>query len=255
MDRPDNVAGWDALADAYQEHVGWVDEELTWGLRCPPEREVQLIGDVVDGARTVVIGCGAGEDLVALARAGAGPLTGVDPSARQLVHARRRCADAGVAADLVCTGAQDLAGVADGVVDLVVSVQAFDYLHDPAPAVAEVRRVLRPGGVLAFSVLHPADVCTGEDPPHGWHTSWFRGEHRWVWDGLADEDVPFASWFRSASEWFTWCTDGGLVVERLLEPAPVDDPRWIERGWLSRAGYAKGDLVPSTILVRARRPS
>lgn len=255
MAQPDNAAGWDALADAYREHVGWVDGELTWGLRCPPESELQLISDVVDGATTVVLGCGGGEDLVALDRLGAGPLTGVDPSARQLAHARERCESAGIDVDLVATGAQDLSALADASADLIVSVQAFDYLDEPAAAIAEVARVLRPGGLLAFSTLHPADVCTDEDPPHGWHASWFQGEHRWMWDDLADTDVPFVSWFRSASEWFTICTEGGLVVERLVEPAPADDPRWIERGWLSPTGYAKGDTVPSTILVRARRPA
>jgi hypothetical protein len=118
----------------------------------------------------------------------------------------------------------------------------------------EIRRVLRPDGVVALSTLHPADVCTNDEPPHGWHTSWFQVEHTWVWDGLAERDIPFRSWFRSVSDWFTACTDAGLVVERLLEPAPVDDPRWITRGWLDETTYAKADVVPSTIIVRARRP-
>ncbi len=69
--RPDdNATGWDRLAEAYATHVGWVDDELTWGLRCPPERELCLVSDVVGGARTAVVGCGGGEDGLALARLG-----------------------------------------------------------------------------------------------------------------------------------------------------------------------------------------
>jgi SAM-dependent methyltransferase len=136
-----------------------------------------------------------------------------------------------------------------------VSVQALDYVPDLGRCLAEVRRVLRPGGVIALSVCHPADVSTDDTSPHGWHRSYFAGESRWTWDGLTEEDVDLTSWFRSPSQWFTACTEAGLVVERLLEPPPVDDPRWIERGWLDADSYAKGDLVPASILVRARRPS
>lgn len=251
---PSAGAGWDVLADAYQREIGWPDDELTWGLRCPPERELGLLTDVVTDARTVVVGCGGGQDLVALAEAGAGALVGVDPSRRQLDHARRRLDAAGVDARLVAATAEDLQGLDDGTADLVVSVQALNYVGDLPGAVRELRRILRPGGVLAFSVLHPADVSTGDQPPYPWHTSWFTIERDWTWDGLAEVDVAFRSWFRSASEWFTALTEGGLLVERLLEPPPVDDRRWIERGWLDEATYAKLDVVPATILVRARRP-
>ncbi len=248
-----NAAGWDRLADAYRDHVGWVSEELTWGLRCPPESDVGLVTDVVEGARTVVLGCGGGEDLLALATLGAGPMIGVDPSGRQLHHARRRCEAAGLDVRLERTGAEDLAAIDDASQDLVVSVQALDHVERLDRCLAEVHRVLRPGGVLALSVLHPADTATDDAPPHGWHRSYFVTDRRWVWDGLADEDVPLHSWIRTPSTWFTACTEAGLTVERLLEPSPADDRRWIERGWLDETGYAKADLVPSTILVRARR--
>lgn len=249
-----NAHGWDRLADAYQDFVGWPEEELTWGIRCPPESELQLVSDVVGGSRTLVLGCGAGEDIVALAALGAGPLTGLDPSLRQLEHARRRCSASGLDPILVPRGAEDLSAVPDGSQDLVVSVQALDYVRDIGRCFEEVHRVLRPGGVVALSALHPADLATDDQPPHGWNRPYFASRNRWTWDGLTDEDIEFTSWQRPPSVWFTACTVAGLVVERLLEPAPVDDRRWIERGWLDETGYGKGELVPSTILLRARRP-
>lgn len=249
-----NAAGWDQLADAYRRHVGWPEDALTWGIRCPPEHELQLVTDVAPGARTLVLGCGAGEDLVALAGLGVGPLTGVDPSTRQLAHARERCGAAGVDATLVASGAEDLGVVPDRSQDLVVSVQALDYVADLDRCFAEVHRVLVPGGVLAFSVLHPADLATDDTPPHGWHSSYFDGQRSWTWDGLAEQDVDLTSWQRTPSTWFTACTAAGLVVERLLEPPPADDRRWIDRGWLDEDGYAKCERIPSTILLRARRP-
>jgi SAM-dependent methyltransferase len=252
--RPDIAAGWDRLADAYQRDVGWPEDELTWGFRCPSEQHLGLVGDVVPDAATVVVGCGGGQDLVALAALAPRSLTGVDPSEVQLRHARERLASAGIDASLQLGAAERLLGLDDGCADVVVSVQALNYVEDLTSAVAELHRILRPGGVLAFSVLHPADLSTRDEPPYAWHTSWFEVARDWVWDGLAASAVPLRSWFRSPSDWFTALTDGGFVVERLLEPEPVDDRRWIERGWLDEHSYAKLDLVPGTILVRARRP-
>lgn len=253
-DGPDITAGWDRLADAYQREIGWPDDRLTWGFRCPPERELRLVSDVVAGAATLVIGCGGGQDVVALARLGAGSLVGVDPSRAQLRHAVARTGAAGVDARFELGTAGSMPTVADASIDLAVSVQALNYVDDLSAATAELRRVLRPGGVVAFSVMHPADSSTDDRPPYGWHTPWFEVERDWVWDGLAEGAIGFRSWFRSPSDWFTALSDAGLVVERLLEPAPVDDPSWIERGWLDDDSYAKFDLVPATILVRAREP-
>jgi SAM-dependent methyltransferase len=255
-DGPDNAAAWDALAAAYQEHVGWPDDELHWGLACPPETDLRLVSDVAPGARTLVLGCGGGQDLVALARLGAGPLVGIDPSVEQLRHAEQRLAEAGFDARLLPRAAESLDGIEDDSIDLVVSVQALDYVRELSACFGEVARVLRPGGVLAFSVLHPADLSTDEHPPYGWQRSYFAAERDWVWDGLADEDVALRSWFRSPSAWFTAVTEAGLRVERLLEPAPMADrSAWIERGWLDERSARKLDLVPGTIALRAVRPS
>lgn len=253
MESPHNARGWDRLADAYQRELGWPDDDLTWGMRCPPEAELGLITDVVTDADTLVVGCGGGQDLVALHRLGAGTLTGVDPSQRQLFHATERCRAAGIEVTLLRTGAEDLSALPEAGYDLAVSVHALNYVPNLTTAVRQIRRVLRPEGVLALSVMHPADASTADTPPYAWERSWFEVQQDWVWDGLAEDDIPFRSWFPSPSAWFTVLTEGGFRVERLLEPQPVEDRRWIDRGWLDTDSYAKLAVLPGTILMRARR--
>jgi SAM-dependent methyltransferase len=54
----------------------------------------------------------------------------------------------------------------DGSFDFVYSVDVFEHLPDPAAALAEVERVLRPGGVAAISLL----PYTAEAGPHDLRT-------------------------------------------------------------------------------------
>lgn len=251
---PDNAAAWDTLAASYDHEVGWPERELAWGIRCPPESQLRVISDVVSGATTTVVGCGGGQDLVALHRLGATNLTGIDPSSAQLERARDRLDNAGVPGRLLLGDDRRLNKLAAGHADLVVTVQALDYVEDLERCLGGVARALRPGGVFAMSVLHPADVSTADTPPYGWHTSYHREERDWSWDGLSDEPVVLRSWFRSPSAWFTAASDAGLVVERMLEPAPGPADPWVERGWLDDASSAKLELVPSTFVLRARRP-
>jgi len=249
---PDNRAAWDALAGAYQEHVGWPDEALTWGFRCPPESELRVLGDLT-GARVLVLGCGGGQDLVALARMGAARLSGIDISDEQLVHAGARLAAAGRKARLVQGSADDLRRFRSGSVDVVASVQALNYVERLDRCFAEVYRVLVPGGRFAFSVLHAADASTAETHPHAWHRSYFAAQADWTWDGLTEDAVELRSWYPTVAGWATAMIDAGFELERLIEPAPIDDRSWIDRGWLDEASYAKLDLVPATLIVAGRR--
>jgi predicted TPR repeat methyltransferase len=98
------------------------------------------------------LGCGTGLCGPQL-RAMANQLTGVDLSAPMLeVAAQRRVHDQLLQADL----ADHLADTMDRV-DLVVAADVFIYIGDLTPVFNGVRRVLKPGGVFAFSVERGSD--------------------------------------------------------------------------------------------------
>jgi len=108
-----------------------------------------LADEVPEGARAVLdLGCGNGPVLAAVARArpAVERLAGADLCPSDLALARARLPEG--RADLRCEAAQRLS-FEDASMDAVLSHHAF-YLFDPIePAIAEVARVLRPGGLFA----------------------------------------------------------------------------------------------------------
>jgi 2-polyprenyl-6-hydroxyphenyl methylase/3-demethylubiquinone-9 3-methyltransferase len=98
------------------------------------------------------IGCGGGLVSEALARLGY-RVTGIDLSAESVKVAQRHAAAAGVRVDYRVGSAYDLPN-ADASVDVVVISDVLEHLHDLPAAVAEIARVLRPGGVVGFDTIN-----------------------------------------------------------------------------------------------------
>lgn len=91
--------------------------------------------------RALDLGCGTGRNLPLYAPAVRA--IGLDPSLDALRRARRRAP-----ATPLVQGRAEALPFRDGCFDTVVSGLVLCSVHDPTAALAEVRRVLRPGGAL-----------------------------------------------------------------------------------------------------------
>ena len=102
------------------------------------------------GERVVDIGCGAGVDSLIAARmvGSQGQVIGVDMTPAMLAKARRAAAEGGFANVTFCAGYGEALPVPDGWADVVISNGVLNLLPDKAAALAEMARVLRPGGRL-----------------------------------------------------------------------------------------------------------
>lgn len=100
------------------------------------------------GARILDAGCGSGRNLELLTAFGA--VTGLEPSGASLEVARGR----GVGR--VVAGSIEAMPFDDGSFDVATSLDVIEHTDDAA-ALAELRRVVRPGGVLLVTVpTYPA---------------------------------------------------------------------------------------------------
>jgi len=155
-----NRAVWDGYSDEYQAKHG---EELAasgglaWGTTRISEADLQVLGEVA-GRDILELGCGAAQWSIALAKRGARPV-GLDLSERQLAHARRLMADAGVDFPLIHASAE-LVPLPDASFDIVFCDHGAMTFADPYRSVPEVARLLRPGGLFAFNHHTPIEtIC------------------------------------------------------------------------------------------------
>lgn len=108
-------------------------------------REVVALADPRPGTRVLDIGCGPGAAVRRAADAGA-EATGVDPSPAMVRIASRRGRRHPRASFAVGHAAE--LPVADASVDVAWTISAFHHWPDQAAGLAEVHRVLVPGGRL-----------------------------------------------------------------------------------------------------------
>ncbi|GGL05715.1 bifunctional 2-polyprenyl-6-hydroxyphenol methylase/3-demethylubiquinol 3-O-methyltransferase UbiG [Streptomyces flaveus] len=102
--------------------------------------------------RVVDLGCGGG--LVAENLAARGyRVTGIDLSAGTVAAARRHAAASGVDVTYLVGSAYGT-GLPDGCAEAVVASDVLEHFHDLPTALAEIDRLLAPGGVLLFDTVN-----------------------------------------------------------------------------------------------------
>ena len=142
--------------------------------------------------------------------------------------------------------------VASGVADLVVCFMVLMDVEDLDHSVAELARVLAPGGVLCAAILHPI-LTSGLFVPDDPHRTFFMGEYRTAMRHVLDvermngETFRFRVEHRPLEDYSRAFETAGLAISALREPRPGDDVV------SERPEFANYQRVPNFLHVRARR--
>ena len=250
---------WDQNANVWAEHVrrGWdVYREY---FNNPAF--FSFTGDV-HGKDVLDAGCGEGTTTRQLTRIGA-HVTGIDlsPEMIRLAQQAERDAPLGIRYDVASF--TNLAGYADASFDMVVSFMALMDCPNLEQALHELVRVLRPGGDIVFSILHPCFMTKG----FGWIEDAQTGEQkltvaryfddrptveRWRFSkGDAPQDAPLfvvPRFHHPISAYLNLLVGAGCVIQKLEEPRPSEDicerHPWLQR-WRDHAAIY--------LYVRARK--
>jgi SAM-dependent methyltransferase len=130
----------------------------------------------VASSQVVELGAGVGANLAYLPEGV--HLIAVEPSLRMHDALRQRASDAGVELTLIPHGAEAIP-LSDASVDEVICSLVLCTVEDPARVLAEVRRILRPGGRFRF-VEH---VAAPGWSPRRWLQHTIRRPWAWLYEG------------------------------------------------------------------------
>lgn len=234
----------------WDKHAQWWIDGFTNGV--DPEYEEQIIPMAVEElsgwGRVLDVGCGDGQIARALAARGCS-VVGVDPTERNLQVARER----GGGPDYLKGEAADLP-FEDGSFDAVVACLVFEHIDDLDGAIAEVARVLRPGGRFAFFLNHPLLQTPGSgwiddhmiDPPEQyWRIGPYLVEAESVEE--VERGVYIRFLHRPLSRYVNSLLAHGLQLGRMVEPSPPE-------GFLERAPeYRLAHTVPRLLYLRSTK--
>jgi len=235
--------------EEWEQNAGWWQEYFTDGA--DPEYEEQILPlaarELQGFGRVLDVGCGDGQVSRLAAQLGS-DVVGIDPTWNCI----RVATDRG-------TGvfAQAAAGqlpFADATFDAVVACLVFEHIRDVDDAIAEVSRVLRPGGRFAFFLNHPLLQTPNSgwiddqflDPPEQyWRIGAYLVEDETIEEVEKDVFIPFIH--RPLSRYLNTLADHGLFLERMEEPAPPS-------GFLAKAEeYEAAATIPRLLYLRTTK--
>ena len=135
------------------QRAGWAQFGPMAIFTTPSAARLVRFARVTRGQRVLDVGSGTGVVAITAARAGA-TVTGSDLTPELLEEARENAAIAGVSVEWKEADVEALP-FADGQYDVVLSQFGHMFAPRPEVAVAEMLRVLKPGGTIAFSTWPP----------------------------------------------------------------------------------------------------
>ena len=199
---------------------------------------------------TLEIGCGEGR-VVRELLSRSHVVVGLDASTTLVKHARAADARA-----IYLAGDGTRLPFADVSFETVVaynSLQTMGEVGDMAEAVAEVGRVLQPGGHFCFCIAHPiTDVALvrsgGERVDVAESGAYFdnvRVDNTVTQDGIS---MTFTGWTYTLEDYVRALDAAGMVIEAMREPRPTAEQV------ASRPSLARWRRLPLFLSVRALKP-
>ncbi len=240
-----------ATDDLWETHADWWIDGFTDGADVEYEEQILPLAarELASAKRVLDVGCGDGQISRLAVTVGAERVVGVDPTWNQVKVAHERSGGA----VYVRSGAAALP-FPDASFDAVVACLVFEHIREVDAAIAEVARVLEPGGRFCFFLNHPLLQVPNSgwiddqmlDPPEQyWRIGPYLIEDETIEEVEKGVFIPFIH--RPLSRYINALADSGLMLERMVEPAPPP-------GFLAKASeYEAAASIPRLLYLRTRK--
>lgn len=234
---------WDAdAARCHEDHADYLDT-FFWCPERLTEAEARFLGDPTELAgRTVVeVGCGSAPCASWLARHSSARVVGFDIS----MHMLRRAPQVD-GLHLLQADAASLPFPEDAADVVFSSFGGYPFLSDLGSAMAEVARVLRPGGRCVLAVNHPTAWIFPDDPEELTAAiPYFQDAYlEWERDDPTDPGaLRYAEFHHTMGDWVRAFAHAGLRLVDLVEPEWREGmPTWGQ--WSA----TRGEVFPGTAI-------
>jgi SAM-dependent methyltransferase len=240
----------DPSRDLWERHAEWWIDGFTAGA--DPEYEEQILPlaarELAGTRRVLDVGCGDGQ-ISRLAAGGGAVVVGVDPTWNQIRIAAERGGGPGY-----LRAAADRLPFPDDAFDAAVACLVFEHIDAVDEAIAEIARVLEPGGRFCFFLNHPLlqtpdsgwiDDHMVDPPEQYWRLGPYLPEAETVEQVELGVHIRFVH--RPLSRYVNALAEHRLLLERMEEPAPPP-------GFLALAPeYVEQATIPRLLYLRLRR--
>lgn len=204
----------------HQEHGIDREAKTPWHDMLKPH----LLREDLSGKRVLEIGCGRGDFSCWLAQNTKAQLTAADFSPVGVQMGRNFAAALGLNIHWQVMDIQSI-GHADGTFDLAISCETIEHVPDPALAVRELARVLKPGGKLFLTTPNYLNAM-----------GLYRGYMRLKGTPFTETGQPINN-FVTLPQTRQWVRDAGLqllLAESSGMYLPIPGRPWTRTEWLDR---------------------
>lgn len=256
---------WDVISNMYAEITKISLDDFHYGPQIPGESSLKLLPEFSSGMTSLELGSGAAQNSIFLNKRYGMKCLAMDISDERIKNAQELCRAEGAEVELCVAGFENFlevlkqAGHEGEQFDFVHSSHAIEFVQDPATIVKQMVSVLKPGGTLMLSTVHPvfngtwfANIVEDDDGNEYEEFGQFITNYIEPQDDIRDESgLHVVSRAHSISNWFDWLTAAGLTITALKEPAAIVDAPYTSADWADHEGQL--DVIPSTLILVAKK--
>lgn len=238
---------WNKAAKNYDDQTFISETDVHYGPLLPGESKLKLLPDLNE-KQVLDLGCGTGNNLMALKNTGAKSGIGIDFCEEQIQRAKEKLS---LPFELIVGDITNPDFIKNEKFDVVISVFVISFIKDIDKFFYIIEQNLKPGGCVVVSTDHPNRKLSGS------LISKDNNSRLRYWNISNQTSVPYFHYLHSNIELSNAIKNAGLVLDQIIEPKvlsleKIKDAPYRSKYYIDR--YKELSQEPYTIIFKAHKP-